>query len=240
MENAFILNETSKYGIENSHIPHTLSATYAQCGEDIIVAGLLFAQLTKSGRPWNSVFYIEIGANHPISTSNTYLLYNNHGASGILVEPNPALHQAIASVRPRDRLVKSVVLPEGGATVTLHIGNAHELSSVRRDHIDSFGGFGGLGGVSSSIDVVAIGINDLLAQAGQREIDFLSIDCEGIDYELMRAIDFETYKPLVIQCEPSEHFSQGNRAKMINLLESRSYRLVARTEVNLIFLRHSM
>jgi FkbM family methyltransferase len=237
MENAFILNETSKHGVENSRISHSLPTTYAQCGEDVIVAGLLSAQFTKSGRPWNSVFYIEIGANHPISTSNTYLLYSHYGASGILVEPNPDLHQAIASVRPRDRLITNAVLPQGGETVTLHIGNAHELSSVRQDHINSFGGFGGLGGVRSSIEVAAIGINDLLAQAGPRPIDFLSIDCEGIDYELMRAIDFETYKPLIIQCEPSEHFSQGNRAKMINLLESRSYRLVARTEVNLIFLR---
>jgi len=237
MENNFILNETAKHGIENSKIPHALPPTYAQCGEDVIVAGLLCAHLTKAGRKWDSVFYVEIGANHPISTSNTYLLYSTYGASGILVEPNPDLHQTIATVRPRDRLITNAVLPEGGATVTLHIGIAHELSSVRQDHIQSFGGFGGLGGVSKSIDVLAVGINDVLAAAGPRPIDFLSIDCEGIDYELMRAIDFETYKPAVIQCEPSEHFSQGNTAKMINLLQSRSYRLIARTEVNLIFLR---
>jgi FkbM family methyltransferase len=236
MENTFILNETLKYGVENSRISNKLPTTYAQCGEDVIVTGLLFAHLTKSKRPWDSVFYIEIGANHPISTSNTYLLYNDYGASGILVEPNPDLHHAITSVRPRDQLVINAVLPQGGETVAFHIGNAHELSSVRQDHISSFGGLGGLGGTKGSIEVPAIGINDLLAKAGQRQIDFLSIDCEGIDYELARAIDFEAYKPLIIQCEPSEHFIPGNRAKIINLLESRSYRLVARSAVNLIFL----
>ena len=238
IENQFILSENAANGISDSCLRHFIPATFAQCGEDIIVSAIIFAHLTKTRRPWESVFYIEIGANHPISTSNTYLLYQRYGGSGVLVEPNPDLHGAISTVRPRDTLVAAAVLPEPKSDARLYIGNAHELSSLSSEHIESFGKFDGAGGIRVHLDVAAIGINDLLKQyAGDRDIDFLSIDCEGLDYDLVQAMDLELYRPLVIQCEPSEHALPGNTAKLIELLESRSYRLVARTDVNLIFLR---
>lgn len=69
------------------------------------------------------------------------------------------------------------------------------------------------------------------------KIDFLSIDCEGLDHDLIKAIDYERIRPAVIQGEPSEHFLEGNRGRMINLMECRSYRLTAMTDINVIFER---
>ncbi|MDF0498447.1 hypothetical protein [Bradyrhizobium yuanmingense] len=89
------------------------------------------------------MFYIEIGANHPISTSNTYLMYQR-GAQGVLVEPNPELGALIRKVRLRDILVPSVVLPAPQASATLFIGDAHELPSLDEAHIQSVGDFDGL------------------------------------------------------------------------------------------------
>ncbi|MCK1693055.1 FkbM family methyltransferase [Bradyrhizobium sp. 144] len=82
----------------------------------------------------------------------------------------------------------------------------------------------------------AVGINELLASYANK-IDFLSIDCEGLDYQLVKAIDYERIKPAVIQCEPSEHVHDGNTARIINLMESRAYRLAAMTDLNVIFER---
>ncbi|WP_352657987.1 MULTISPECIES: FkbM family methyltransferase [Mesorhizobium] len=69
------------------------------------------------------------------------------------------------------------------------------------------------------------------------KVDFLSIDCEGLDHDLIRAFDYERIRPAVIQCEPSEHYLNGIRDRIINLMECRSYRLAAMTNVNLIFER---
>lgn len=238
LENPFIRAETERFGLEASKLHNPLMPTYAQRGEDLIVEALLHAHLAKQGRHWDSLFYIEIGANHPISTSNTYLLYSSRGASGVLVEPNPELHPLIAKARARDTLVAAAILPAPQPSVTLHIGNAHELTSVDAAHVESFGAFGGAGGIRNRIEVPGIGINELFAaHAANRPFDFLSIDCEGIDHELAKAIDFETFKPAVVQLEPSDHFFPGARARMVNLMESRSYRLVAMTEINVIFLR---
>ncbi|MBH5371031.1 FkbM family methyltransferase [Bradyrhizobium glycinis] len=237
LENECINREVERLNLPNSRIKHFAPASYAQAGEDVILEGMLAARLRKSQRSWESVFYIEIGANHPISTSNTYLMYKR-GAQGVLVEPNPELGALIRTVRPRDVLVPSVVLPTSRASATLFIGNAHELSSLNEAHIRSFGEFDGLGGVREHIEVSAIGINELLTPYANK-IDFLSIDCEGLDYDLVKAIDHERIKPAVIQCEPSEHFLDGNTARIIDLMESRGYRLAAVTDLNVIFERLS-
>ncbi|WP_407114515.1 FkbM family methyltransferase [Bradyrhizobium sp. LMG 9283] len=235
LENECINREVARLKLPNSRIKHFAPASYAQAGEDVILEGILAARLCRSQRSWESVFYVEIGANHPISTSNTYLMYQR-GGQGVLVEPNPELGALIRTVRPRDILVPSVVLPAPQASATLFIGNAHELSSLDEAHIKSFGDFDGLGGVREHIKVSAVGINELLAPYANK-IDFLSIDCEGLDYHLVRAIDYERIKPAVIQCEPSEHFHDGNTARIINLMESRAYRLAAMTDINVIFER---
>ncbi|MET4031037.1 MULTISPECIES: FkbM family methyltransferase [unclassified Bradyrhizobium] len=236
-ENECINREVERLNLPNSRIKHFAPASYAQAGEDVILEGILAAKLCKSQRSWESVFYVEIGANHPISTSNTYLMYQR-SAQGVLVEPNPELGALIRTVRPRDVLVPSVVLPAPQASATLFIGNAHELSSLDEAHIKSFGDFDGVGGVREHIEVTAVGINELLIPYAN-QIDFLSIDCEGLDYDLVEAIDHERIKPAVIQCEPSEHFLDGNTARIINLMESRAYRLAAITDINVIFERLS-
>lgn len=230
-ENQSINQEVTRLNLPNSRIKHFAPASYAQAGEDVIVEGILAAKLCKSQRSWASLFYVEIGANHPISTSSTYLMYQR-GARGVLVEPNPQLEALIRTARPEDILVRSVVLPAPQASATLFIGNAHELSSVDKAHVESFGDFNGIGGIREHIEVSAIGINELLTPYANK-VDFLSIDCEGLDHDLIKAIDYERIRPAVIQCEPSE----GNRAQIINLMECRSYRLAAMTDINVIFER---
>ncbi|MER8460734.1 FkbM family methyltransferase [Mesorhizobium sp. M1300] len=231
-ENQSINWEVARLNMPNSRIKHFAPTSYAQSGEDVIVEGILAAKLCKSERSWASVFYVEIGANHPISTSSTYLMYQR-GARGVLVEPNPELAALIRTARPEDVLVPSVVLPAPQASATLFIGNAHELSSVDKAHVESFGDFNGIGGIREHIEVSAIGINELLTPYANK-VDFLSVDCEGLDHDLVKAINYERIRPAVIQCEASEH---QIRAKIMNLMECRSYRLAAMTDINVIFER---
>lgn len=234
-ENQSINHEVARLNLPNSRIKHFAPSSFAQDGEDVIVNGLLAAKLYKEQRSWESVFYVEIGANHPISTSSTYLLYQR-GARGVLVEPNPELQALICAARPDDVLVSSVVLPAPQPSATLFIGNAHELSSLDKAHVESFGDFNGLGGIREQVEVSAIGINELLTPYVNK-IDFLSIDCEGLDYDLVKAIDYNSVRPALIQCEPSEHYLKGISTRIINLMEANSYRLAAMTDINLIFER---
>jgi FkbM family methyltransferase len=236
-KNEHILKLNEAEGLTNSQVDTFAPESYAQNGEDIILSGLLNARMRTQKRSMKSVFYIEIGANQPIATSNSYLLYRKFGAHGVLVEANPDLIPDLERVRPRDKVVHTAISTTREPSLTLHVGNAHELSSLNPDHVRSIVEFGGAGGIAREVTVRNMHINDFLASYAQKNFDMLSIDCEGIDYDLLRAADFDNFKPFIVQCEPSEYFIPANGARMISLMESRSYHLTAVTDINLIFTR---
>ena len=235
--NEHILKLNEANGLKNSKLETFAPESYAQSGEDIVISSLLRAQTRTRNRSMNSVFYVEIGANQPIATSNSYLLYRKFGAHGVLVEANPDLIPDLARVRSRDRVVHTAISTTRELFVTLHVGTAHELSSLNPDHVRSFGNFGGVGRIAREVTVRNMHINDFLASYTQENFDLLSIDCEGLDYDLLHETDFDQFRPFLVQCEPSEHFIPDNRARMISLMESRSYHLIAVTDINLIFIR---
>ena len=55
------------------------------------------------------VFYVEIGANHPIQTSNTYLLYKKYNGHGVLVDADAELIPTLEKVRPRDEVIANLL-----------------------------------------------------------------------------------------------------------------------------------
>lgn len=229
--NVFIAHECARTDTPATAIAASIHETYAQCGEDVIVEGLLAARLGLAGRGLDSLFYIEIGANHPVQTSNTYLFYRKHGAAGVLVEANAALIADLRRVRPRDTVLRTAVSARTDPTLSFGVCEVSELSSLALDHIRSFG----TGASVARTSVPNLHVNDLLARYADQMIDFLSIDVEGVDLEILEVIDFSRFRPIVIQCEPSEHFAPGTASRMIHLLRERGYALAARTSINLIF-----
>lgn len=80
------------------------SQTFSQRGEDLAICSLL--ELLEI--PISEAAYLDLGANHPIASNNTYLLYR-HGARGVCVEPDQSLRSRYASVRPEDKFLGHAV-----------------------------------------------------------------------------------------------------------------------------------
>ena len=78
-------------------------------------------------------------------------------------------------------------------------------------------------------------INDLLEIVKANELIILIIDVEGLDLRLLKDINFEKYRPFIIEIEPSDGFVPGTGDAMIEYLSSKGYELIAETNVNLIF-----
>ncbi len=229
--NVFTSYECSRADIGVSSLASNIQETYAQCSEDLIVEGLLAARLALQGRAMSTLFYVEIGANHPVQTSNTYLLYRKHGASGVLVDANARLTDDLRRVRPRDLVLHTAVSAKTDPTLTFSVCEVSEVSSLAVKHIESFC----TGAETVSMSVPNLHVNDLLSLYTDRQVDFLSIDVEGVDLEILEALNLSRFRPLVIQCEPREHFIPGTAQQMVKLLHQRGYTLVARTSINLIF-----
>src|SRR5258707_446701 len=92
---------------------------YGQCGEDLIVAKVL----TDS-----TGFYVDVGCNHPINGSNSYLFYQR-GWRGVCIDAVASFGPLFAEARPRDQFVHSAVSLVDG-DVAFHTGGDDALGSL--------------------------------------------------------------------------------------------------------------
>lgn len=206
--------------------------SYAQCGEDRIVAYLL----RVTGAP-PAIRYLDIGAALPVGDSNTFLFYRA-GGSGVLVEADPAYIAAYAEARPRDAVEALAVVPSSqrpaDGTIELLLAADRGWTSVLPDRIDE-AARRGKGGLRQRITVPAATIGDILDRhfAGQ-ELHLLSIDVEGLDEAILRDVDFGRHRPWVIVLE-----TMGAPGPE-DFLGERGYALYADTHVNRIFVRRDV
>ncbi len=234
MFNPFILAECQRLDLPLNWINTPLPETYSQDAEDIIVESLLLSIFSRS-KPVENIFYMEIGANHPVQTSNTYLFYLKYNAHGVLVEADPELIPALQKARPRDEIKECAVSAREVDTVWLNVAQAKELSSLDAEHIRTFNAmYPKESGIVKQIEVRNIHIRDLLAP--YESIMYLSIDVEGLDYEILNGINFNKHRPWIISCEPSPQYKKDSMFKIYRLMVENNYILAAKTEFNLIFL----
>jgi FkbM family methyltransferase len=228
--NNFVYQRILESNMPNSTIPAWLGESYSQAYEDVIMEGLFRAYIKRNG-PVNGITYIEIGANHPVCTSASYLWQRKYGAVGILVEANPKLVPALQRHRPNDIVINAAVYDQDITSIDFYISPDNEISSLDKKFVNAWKD----GHIEETISVPAIRINQLLATASAAEIIFLSIDVEGFDMRLLADIDYSQYRPFMIQVEPSDAYAPGTSTTMIDFMTEKNYNLVAETDVNLIF-----
>jgi FkbM family methyltransferase len=164
--------------------------------------------------------FVEVGANHPTIQSQTWLLEQN-GWSGVLVEPNPELCELLRAQRPRSRTFQAAAgRPDQGGEVDLFMGKS-DLHSTLVPII----GEPPLSGAKVRVQLRTL--DSILAEASVEKIDFLSVDVEGTELDVLDGLNLEKYAPRLILLE--EH--RLNYSKHF-YLRRRGYRLVKRTDIN--------
>ncbi len=214
----------------NPDIPCYVHESYSQCYEDTILDGLVRAYLIRHQIDASKLAYLDIGANHPIATSNTYLLHIFHGICGILVDANPELIPALKKFRPRDEVVHAAVTNTDEACVTLYLGEKNELSSLSKEFLQAWDGTE----PRKSVSVPTVRVMNLLKKLSGKQI-LLSVDVEGFDRQILEDIDYSAVKPFAIVVEHNDHFDPANGQAIIDFLSARGYFLYAKTNVNFIF-----
>ncbi len=163
-------------------------------------------------------YFVEFGATNGVDLSNTYLLEKDFGWTGILAEPAKVWHTDL--VRNRSATVDfDCVWKESGQTLPFAVVESAEFSTL---------------GVFSEADahkktrksanwqpVKTVSLNDLLERHGAPAvIDYLSIDTEGSELEILNAFDFGRHTFSVITCE---HNYSNQRKNIYDLLVSNNY-----------------
>ena len=157
------------------------SISFSQYGED-----LLFSLL----HPRASGFYLDVGAYHPWMKSNTYKLYLR-GWSGITIEPNPDTAHLFRRFRPRDLHLTFGVSGEASELTYFRYADPklNTFVNLRKDCQTA----------GKPEKVKCLPLREIIAQWCPRQgIDLLSVDCEGLDFEVLTSVDFSVNRPVSI------------------------------------------
>jgi FkbM family methyltransferase len=169
-------------------------------------------------------FFVEVGANEPQADSQTWQL-EQKGWTGVLVEPQPDLAEELRRTRSAKIYAVACSSPQrAGRAVRIHLAGPH--SSLDPELIVS-----GIS-VEGSIEVPARTLDDILSDAGApAPIDFLSIDVEGHEIEVLAGFDIARWRPRLILIE--DHVVSLDKHRH---LTRAGYRLVRRTGLNAWYL----
>jgi FkbM family methyltransferase len=163
-------------------------------------------------------FFVEFGATNGVAGSNTFLLEKDFGWDGILAEPARRWHKDLRE--NRDCTVETnCVWCESNSTLTFNEPDFGELSTIDSfSQLDSHRRDRKRG---RRYDVTTISLEDMLNKyKAPRDIDYLSIDTEGSEFEILAAFNFDKYRFRVITCE---HNFTPQREKIFSLLSAHGY-----------------
>lgn len=195
--------------------------SFSQHGEDQFVAKYF------AGRPPG--FYLDIGASHPFRISNTYLLYRT-GWRGVTVEPIPFLGALHRKWRPRDRLLPVAVGREPGRLPFFEM-TPSVLSTLDRKTYEEYVREG-RAVLSKTYDIQVVPLDEVIRLATrENSVDFLSIDIEGLDAEVLESIDLKSFRPelVCVECNDGEV-----KARIEKMFSSCSYEILTELGCNVI------
>lgn len=210
--------------------------SYSQSGEDIIISDLF----TRLGIIHAT--YLDIGANEPVSLSNTYRLYTM-GSSGVCVEPNPILFKKLQTKRKRDTCLNTGVAfdERKEADYYMFSDNLHGLNTFSKEEAAFWENTGneqiGKHKIEKTIRMKLVDINELMQKYFNPYPNLVSIDVEGLDLEILKTINFDRFKPEVFCIETLQFQGNNKESKnrqLIGFLEEKGYFVYADTYINSI------
>lgn len=182
----------------------------------------------------NGIF-VDIGAYDGVTINNTYFFEKELGWTGICVEPIPSAFKSLRKNRKCHLVEGCVTNWSGDGTFFMITGvcqmlsglvNKYDPRHVERIHRE----IALYGGKAEFINVKCYLLNDLLQQYGITHVNFLSLDTEGGEFDILTSIDFDRFQIDVITVE--DNFQDQ---RFIPFLEGKGFQYVTTLEMDMIF-----
>ena len=165
-------------------------------------------------------YFVEVGANEPQTRSQTWHL-EQAGWNGVLIEPQPDLAEMLRRERKATVFAVACSSPDNaGGTLPLHV--AGPLSSLNRQRMAP-------GSTPAGIINVPVRTLDAVLEEARAPVgfDFLSIDVEGHEIEVLRGFNIVRWQPRLILLE--DHVADLSKHRYLN---HAGYRIIRRYENN--------
>lgn len=202
-------------------VRYTLLA-YSQEGEDLILKRIFHEK--RNG------IYVDIGSHHPFRFSNTYLFYKQKW-TGINIEPRPGTKSLFDKYRPRDiNLEMGVSINNQILTYFMYTDPAlntfskEQAEILMKENKHTF---------IKTIQVETHPLSDILEKylpPDMKRIDFLTVDVEGLDLEVLKSNNWIKFRPayVLVECH-SASIKNIERNEIYKFMESVGYELFAKT-----------
>ena len=134
-------------------------------------------------------FYVDVGCYHPIKHSLTHKLYKM-GWSGINIDISKESIDLFNTFRSKDKNLNLGISTKNGFQYAFFEKKISTISSLKPDYLEKFPN----NKKKFVRKIKTLTINDLFEKNEITEVDFLKIDCEGLDTSIIKTINFEKYK----------------------------------------------
>lgn len=197
---------------------------FSQSGEDMILNSF-FGDKSKG-------FYVDIGANHPTRFSNTHHFYLK-GWRGLNIDPIPGAMDLFNKIRPGDLNIELAIgRPEFQDFFLFDESCYNTFDQKIADDILK----NNTSRLADTIRIKKSPLSEVLDQylpSGQ-SVDLLTIDCEGLDMEILESNNWSRYNPEYICVECHDSF-ESTQASAHEFLQGKGYRLAAKTKLSEVF-----
>jgi len=194
---------------------------FAEFGEDIMVNRIF--------KNYSNGTYVDIGAYHPYKGSLTYKLYKK-GWSGINIDISKTSIDLFDIARKRDININCAISNFSGNTFYYENSPINQQNSLIKYDENQ-----------KQVNIKSYKLNEILNLNNIINVDYVNIDTEGTELDIIRGIDFQITKPLLFTIEDN-FFNSNNETKKekIDFMNNNNYELFNIIGVTMFFLKKDM
>jgi len=201
---------------------------YSQYGEDIFISEF-FKTNTKG-------FYVDIGSFHPLMYNNTVLLYKK-GWTGINIDLNQTTIDLFNIIRPKDKNICAAISTREREVKLFFEHNFSPLNTINNEFFSALNMSESKQKKFQEKIISTISFESAIKNLGKiPKVDFLNIDVEGSDLDVLQSFDVKKYQPALICIElyPDEKLKKNNQ-DIIEYLSSNNYSLIKTEKTSAFF-----
>lgn len=194
---------------------------YGEFGEDILVNRIF--------KNKNYGTYVDIGAYHPFKGSLTQKLYSK-GWKGINIDLSKTSIDLFDIARPNDLNINCAIGIKNEETSFFQNSLINQQNSLKRQNPNQ-----------KEIKIKCFRLDDLLISKKIKNVDYINIDTEGTELDVIKGIDLEKTKPLLLTIEDNNFDNKADsKIEKIYYMKNLGYELINTVGVTMFFFRNEM
>jgi len=191
---------------------------FGEFGEDIMVSR--FFKNKEIG------FYIDIGAYHPFKGSLTQKLYKK-GWHGINIDISKTSIDLFKIARPNDININCAIGKVAEETIFFQNSKINQQNSLIRQNSNQ-----------EEVKIKCYKLNDLLTSNKIEKVDYINIDTEGTELDILKGLDFKKINPSLLTVEDNDFdLDSDNKKEKINYMKNQGYVLINNIGVTMFFIK---